>query len=78
MVQAILRLPTVKAHAGLSRSAIYLLMSKGQFPRPIAIGKRAVGWIESEVQDWIREQIKKSRKPKTIPRRHSRQEARHA
>ena len=33
----------------------------GSFPQPIRLGARAVGWIESEVDAWIREQIAASR-----------------
>ena len=33
----------------------------GAFPNPIRLGARAVGWIESEVDAWIREQIAASR-----------------
>ena len=78
MSKAILRLPAVKARTGFSRSTIYLLMSKGQFPRQVALGERAVGWVESEVQDWIERQIKTSRKPKALPRQRPRREGAHA
>ena len=33
----------------------------GRFPRVIVLGRRTVGWIESEVEEWIREQIAESR-----------------
>lgn len=62
MVTAILRLPAVKARTGLSRSTIYLRVSEGNFPKPISLGGRAVGWIESEVNDWLNHQIETSRK----------------
>ena len=60
--QTILRLPDVKARTGLSRSTIYLRVSEGKFPAPIALGVRSVGWIESEVDAWIAERIQMSRK----------------
>jgi len=63
--QTILRLPDVKARTGLSRSTIYLRISQGTFPAPIALSVRSVGWIESEVDAWIAERIKMSRKPQT-------------
>jgi prophage regulatory protein len=53
MTRTILRLPAVKATSGLSRSAIYALMAQGRFPRPLAIGIRAVGWLESEIDEWL-------------------------
>jgi len=58
----ILRLPTVKARTGLSRSTIYLRISEGSLPKPVSLGGRAVGWIEAEVDDWLNQQIKASRK----------------
>lgn len=62
MVTVILRLPAVKARTGLSRSSIYLRISEASFPKPISLGSRAVGWIESEVNDWLNQQIETSRK----------------
>ena len=61
MTQTILRLPAVKAYTGLSRSTIYLRMSQGAFPKSILLGPRAVGWLESEVDEWINQRIKASR-----------------
>lgn len=55
----IIRLPAVQNRTGLSRSAIYLKMSKGEFPSSISLGVRAVGWLEEDVSNWIRKQIQK-------------------
>jgi prophage regulatory protein len=52
MADRILRLPGVKAATGLSRSTIYNLVGAGAFPRPVQLGPRAVGWLESEVDAW--------------------------
>ena len=57
MEQYILRLPTVKAITGLSRSTIYLRMSEGSFPRQVNLGSRAVGWLASEIDHWIEEKL---------------------
>ena len=62
MTHNILRLPAVLARTGLSRSTIYLRISKGMFPRPVSLGGRAVGWLENEIDDWLDRQIKASRK----------------
>lgn len=62
MVTTILRLPTVKARTGLSRSTIYLRIAEGSFPQPVSLGDRAVGWIEAEVNDWLAQRIEASRK----------------
>ncbi len=56
-----LRLPEVQGRTGLSRSTIYVRLAEGRFPRPVSLGARAVGWIEAEVDGWIRERITESR-----------------
>lgn len=61
MTTAIIRLPEVKARTGLSRSTIYLRISRGEFPPPVSLGGRAVGWIETEIQAWIQDRIDASR-----------------
>ena len=62
MATVILRLPLVKSRSGLSRSTIYQRVGAGTFPKPVNLGARAVGWIESEIDDWLAEQIERSRK----------------
>lgn len=57
MTTVFLRLPTVKNRTGLSRSTIYLRIAEGDFPKPIPLGGRAVGWLEAEVNEWIEKQI---------------------
>lgn len=57
MKQTILRLPVVKARTGLSRSTIYLRIAKGVFPRPVNLGGRAVGWLESDIDEWLEARI---------------------
>lgn len=48
-----LRRRAVEEATGLSRSTIYLLMSKGQFPRPIKLTAKAVAWSEASIVDWL-------------------------
>jgi len=60
--QTIIRLPQVKQRTGLSRSTIYSLIKDGRFKAPISLGARAVGWLESDVSEFIEERIKASRK----------------
>ena len=43
----------ILARTGLSRSTIYKYIAEGVFPRSISLGYRSVGWVESEVNDWI-------------------------
>ncbi len=58
----ILRRLNVEAKTGLSRSTIYQRIAEGAFPTPVSLGGRAVGWVESEISDWIKQRIKASRK----------------
>ncbi|PPD49045.1 MAG: transcriptional regulator [Methylobacter sp.] len=51
MSNIILRLPAVLRQRGRSRSAHYLDIQQGLFTRPVAIGQRAVGWPEHEVNE---------------------------
>lgn len=54
----IIRLKEVIGSTGLARSTIYKFVSVGVFPKPISLGDRCVGWLESEVQDWILGKVK--------------------
>ena len=49
MLQFILRLPTVKAQTGYSRSTVYLRIAQGLFVKPVRLGDRAVGWPAGDV-----------------------------
>ncbi|MDX9690649.1 MAG: AlpA family transcriptional regulator [Alphaproteobacteria bacterium] len=49
----IIRLPDVQKKTALSRSTIYALIKERSFPHPIPLGRRAVGWVESEIDAWI-------------------------
>jgi len=53
----IIRLPEVTNLTGISRSNIYDHIKKGKFPKQINLGARSVGWVESEVQEWIQQRI---------------------
>jgi prophage regulatory protein len=50
MLNTIIRLPSVLAETGYSRSTIYLRISQGLWPKPISLGPRAVGWPSQEVE----------------------------
>ncbi|UGA53712.1 helix-turn-helix transcriptional regulator [Vibrio sp. VB16] len=60
----ILRLKDVTEKTGLSRSTIYYLVSQKQFPSSIPLGARSVGWLESEINEWLQEgiEIRRSRR----------------
>lgn len=58
MSNVLLKLPAVQAKTGLSRSSIYLWVSRGEFPAPVPLGSRAVAWVEKEVDEWVSKRIK--------------------
>lgn len=58
MSRSFLRLATVKARTGLSRTTLYRRIDQGRFPAPVALGGRSVGWVDSEVDAWIEEQTR--------------------
>ena len=64
----ILRRPQVEARTGLSRSTLYQYIQDGLFPRPVSLGARAVGWLESDVTAWITARTRVAR-PGTAPGR---------
>jgi prophage regulatory protein len=53
----IIRLCGVIETTGLARSTIYKLIGEGGFPRPAPLVGRSVGWLESEVHEWIESRI---------------------
>ncbi|AYK22939.1 TPA: AlpA family transcriptional regulator [Pseudomonas aeruginosa] len=53
----IIRLKDVIDSTGIARSTIYKLIGEGEFPKPVPLVGRTVGWVESEVQEWIRGRI---------------------
>ena len=55
MIDRLMRLEEVLGYTGLSRSELYRQIQDGTFPRPVKVGKRAVRWRESEVEEWIAE-----------------------
>lgn len=53
-----LRLPMVMQITGLARSTIYKLISQNQFPVPIRLSKRAVAWLQSEIENWVSSRVR--------------------
>jgi len=53
----ILRLEDVKHTTGLARTTIYDQVARGEFPRPIKIGTRAIGWIDEEIEGWVQDRV---------------------
>lgn len=53
----VLRRRQVEERTGLSRSTLYHYIKLGNFPKPMALGPRVVGWLESDVNTWINERV---------------------
>lgn len=60
MSNRILRLKPVTARVGLAKSTLYKLIANDNFPKPIKLGARAVGWLESDIDAWLELRIKLS------------------
>jgi len=57
MGASILRLKSVIQLTGLSRSSIYSLIAKGEFPKQIKLTKRSSGWVLQEVEHWVNDRV---------------------
>ena len=53
----LLRFEAVQERIGLSRSTIWRLERRGQFPRHRRISANAVAWVEDELVAWIRAKV---------------------
>ena len=51
--EKIIRLKTVLARTGLSRSTMYRKIADGTFPPQVRISVHGTGWHESELNRWI-------------------------
>lgn len=49
----LMKINSLIASTKMSRSQIYALVQKGEFPRPIKLSERSSAWVSAEVQEWI-------------------------
>lgn len=61
MALAILRPAEAARRCGISRSQLYNLRTAGDFPRAVHITRNAVGFLESDVDEWIRNKVDAAR-----------------
>lgn len=52
----LIRLKEVQQRVALKQTAIYDRMRRGDFPKPIKLSEKCAAWVESEVEEWIRQQ----------------------
>lgn len=57
MSTRIIRLPEVCRVVGQSRSSVLRQEAAGTFPKKRQISQHSIGWIESEVFDWVRSRV---------------------
>src|SRR3954462_8365338 len=55
--ERIIRLKTVLARTGLSRSTIYRKIAEGTFPAQLKISTNGSGWLESDINRWIADPV---------------------
>lgn len=48
-----IRIDEVCKLTGLGRTTIWRAVKEGRFPKPIKLGERAVGWLESDIVAWL-------------------------
>jgi prophage regulatory protein len=58
IADALLKMPTVEVWTGLSRSTIYAMLSRDQFPQPVRLGARCTRWKAGDVQAWLAAQTR--------------------
>jgi prophage regulatory protein len=55
----ILRVPIVCYKIGMSRAWLYAAIKSGEFPPPLQLSSRSIGWEESLVDSWIDSRLPK-------------------
>lgn len=54
------RLPRVLAATGMGRTWTYNAVARREFPAPVKLGARAVGWRRSDVEAWLESREEKA------------------
>jgi len=53
----VLRRKQVEDRTGIPRSTLYWKIKRDEFPKPVKLGERSVGWLESEIDKWITQRV---------------------
>lgn len=61
MSSRILKAKEVAERVSISTSQVYRLARDGRFPQPVKVTENRSGWLETEVDQWIDECIRRSR-----------------
>ncbi len=57
----IIKAKEVADKLSISVAYVHILSNKGKLPKPIRVSEGRLGWIESEVEDWMRELVQSQR-----------------
>lgn len=49
----ILRMQEVQDIVGVSRTTLWRMENKGDFPRRVPLGASSVGWLKSDIEAWL-------------------------
>ncbi|TFH72489.1 AlpA family transcriptional regulator [Gammaproteobacteria bacterium LSUCC0112] len=55
----ILRIHEVIQKTGLGKSTIYWLISKGEFPQPVKLGARSIGFPDTDINEWLNTRLQR-------------------
>lgn len=53
MTDRLLRIAQVMERTALSRSYIYRLIQRGEFPAQLDLGAKCSRWVEADIAKWI-------------------------
>ena len=56
-MQKLLKLFQVAEQLNVCKSQVYNLVKQGYLPKPIKIGKRGSGWLQSDIDSWFKSKI---------------------
>jgi len=51
--ERLIRKPELMSMIGLSDATIWRMERAGKFPRRVQIGGNSVGWLQSEINEWL-------------------------
>jgi len=56
--ERLIRKPELFSRVGLSDATIWRMEKAGRFPQRVQIGGNSVGWLSSEIDDWLLEKAR--------------------
>lgn len=53
-MEKVIKQPELQNMLGISRGTLFNMRNSGDLPAPIKISSRCVGWLQSEIDEWLR------------------------